>query len=95
MSRPKGSKNSHPFPPAWYTARSKWIADNVTGKPKSDEQKAKMSLASKGKPKSDEHKAAMREGQIRRVEQVRAIQEELGCTYKEACKVRNETKSKD
>lgn len=39
----------------------------ISGVPKSAEQKAKMSAASKGKPKSMAHRKAMSESHLRRI----------------------------
>ena len=62
----------------------KRISELNKGVPKSTETKRRMSIAKLGKPKSNEHKLNMSKSHKLRIKIVHCIQEEFGCSFREA-----------
>jgi len=59
-------RGTGPLSPEHYKNVAEAVRNTCKGKPKSPEQKMKMSKAAAGRPKSEEHKQSMREAWKRR-----------------------------
>jgi hypothetical protein len=69
-------------------------SQRFSGVPKSPEQKRKMRDAKLGVTKSDQHRRNMSEAHKERYRNIRAVADTNGCSWREACRIYRESKTK-